>query len=460
MEIPASIFREYDIRGVVGRDLTPARVEAIGRAIGSEARAQGLSRLAVARDGRLSGPELVQALRNGLRATGCAVLDVGMVPTPTLYFAIHHLHADGGVMLTGSHNPPNYNGFKMVLGGRTLHGAAIQQIHERIRADDFWVGPVGDVENDEILPAYVQRIVGDVHLARRLRIGMDCGSGVTGVVAPELFRALGCEVHGLFTEVDGHFPHHHPDPSEEKNLQDLIRLVAEQGLDLGLAFDGDGDRLGVVAPGGEIIWADRQMILFAQDVLSRVPGAPIIFDVKCSHFLPEAIRAAGGVPLMWKTGHSLIKAKMAEMAAPLAGEMSGHIFFKERWYGFDDGLYAGARLLEILSRRAEAPGAVLRALPKGFSTPELRVELAEGEHFALMEWIRAEAAQRFPDATLITLDGVRVELADAWGLVRASNTQPVLVLRFEGDSAAALAGIQGRFRELLQAVKPGVILPF
>ncbi|OYV75112.1 MAG: phosphoglucomutase, partial [Acidithiobacillus ferrivorans] len=268
MEIPASIFREYDIRGVVGRDLTPARVEAIGRAIGSEARAQGLSRLAVARDGRLSGPELVQALRNGLRATGCVVLDVGMVPTPALYFAIHHLHADGGVMLTGSHNPPNYNGFKMVLGGRTLHGAAIQQIQARIRADDFRAGPVGDVENEEILPAYVQRIVGDVHLARRLRIGMDCGSGVTGVVAPELFRALGCEVHGLFTEVDGHFPHHHPDPSEEKNLQDLIRLVEEQGLDLGLAFDGDGDRLGVVAPGGEIIWADRQMILFAQDVLS------------------------------------------------------------------------------------------------------------------------------------------------------------------------------------------------
>lgn len=457
MPIPAGIFREYDIRGIVDRDLTDTLVYDIGRAIGSQARSQGLQKIVVARDGRLSGPRFLAQLSNGLTSTGCVVIDIERVATPTLYYAVHHLGADGGVMLTGSHNPSNYNGFKIMLGGGTLHGEHIQGLRRRIEAANFVVGN-GHVESLDILRDYIERIVGDVKLARKLRIGIDCGNGVTGGTAPQLFRELGCEVHELFTEIDGNFPNHHPDPTVEKNLQDLIRLVDAEQLDLGLAFDGDGDRIGVVAPGGEIIWADRQLILLAQDVLSRNPGAPIIFDVKCSRHLASAITAAGGQAVMWKTGHSLIKGKMLETHAPLAGEMSGHIFYKERWYGFDDAMYTGARLLEILSRDSRAPGDVLKALPKGFSTPELRLDTPEGRNFSLVEDLKRAA--RFPGAQIIDLDGIRVEFPDAWGLARASNTQPAVVLRFEGDDLAALARIQEAFRQLLAQVEPGLKLPF
>lgn len=457
MPIPAGIFREYDIRGIVDRDLTDALVYDIGRAIGSQARSQGLRKIVVARDGRLSGPRFLDQLSNGLTSTGCVVIDIERVPTPTLYYAVHHLGADGGVMVTGSHNPSDYNGFKIMLGGGTLHGEHIQGLRRRMEGGDFVTGP-GHVEHLDIHRDYVERIVGDVKLSRKLRIAIDCGNGVTGGIAPQLFRELGCEVHELFTEIDGHFPNHHPDPTVEKNLQDLIRLVDAEHLDLGLAFDGDGDRIGVVAPGGEIIWADRQLILLAQDVLSRNPGAPIIFDVKCSRHLAAAITKAGGQAVMWKTGHSLIKGKMLESHAPLAGEMSGHIFYKERWYGFDDAMYTGARLLEILSKDARAPGEVLRALPKGFSTPELRLDTPEGRNFSLVDDLKRAA--HFPDATIIDLDGIRVEFPDAWGLARASNTQPAVVLRFEGDNPAALSRIQEAFRALLAQVEPGLKLPF
>lgn len=457
MAVPAGIFREYDIRGIVDRDLTDELVFDIGRAIGSEAHSRGLSRMVVGRDGRLSGPRFLDALSKGLVSTGCTVIDVERVPTPTLYYAVFQLQADGGVMVTGSHNPADYNGFKSMLGSGTLHGKQIQEIRQRIENKDFVTGQ-GHVENLDIRWDYIQRIVGDVKLARPLRIGIDCGNGVTGAVAPQLFQELGCEVHGIFTEVDGNFPNHHPDPTVEKNLQDLIRLVDEKDLDLGLAFDGDGDRLGVVAPGGEIIWADRQMILLAQDVISRNPGAPIIFDVKCSRFLPAAINEAGGKAVMWKTGHSLIKSKMQEMQAPLAGEMSGHIFFKERWYGFDDAMYTGARMLEILSRDSRTPGEVLRSLPKGHSTPELRVDTPEGRNFTLVDDLKKAAS--FPDAKIIDLDGIRVEFPDGWGLARASNTQPAVVVRFEADNPEALKRIQEQFRSLLLQVEPGLELPF
>ncbi|MEW6611179.1 MAG: phosphomannomutase/phosphoglucomutase [Pseudomonadota bacterium] len=455
--IPAGIFREYDIRGIVDRDLTDAVVYDIGRAIGSEARSRGLQRIVVGRDGRLSGTRFLDQLSKGLTSTGCLVIDVERVPTPTLYYAVFHLNADGGVMVTGSHNPPDYNGFKIMLGGGTLHGEQIQGLRRRMEAGDYVTGH-GHVENLDIHWDYIQRIVGDIKLARPLRIGIDCGNGVTGAIAPQLFRELGCEVHELFTEVDGTFPNHHPDPTVEKNLQDLIRLVDEKGLDVGLAFDGDGDRLGVVAPGGEIIWPDRQLILLAQDVLSRNPGAPIIFDVKCTRYLPEAITAAGGQAMMWKTGHSVIKSKMQETQAPLAGEMSGHIFFKERWYGFDDGMYTGARLLEVLSKDSRSPKEVLTSLPKGYSTPELRLDTPEGRNFTLVDDLKRAA--HFPDAKIIDLDGIRVEFPDGWGLARASNTQPAVVMRFEADTPEALERIKNQFRKLLLQVEPGLDIPF
>jgi phosphomannomutase/phosphoglucomutase len=454
---PPEIFKAYDIRGIVGKTLTPAIVEAIGRAIGSEALARGKHSVVLGRDGRLSGPELLGALARGIAATGCNVIDIGCVPTPVVYFATFHLGTATGVAVTGSHNPPDYNGLKMVIAGETLSGESIQKLRQRILDNDFASGS-GHISQQDVRRAYLDRITGDVKLARKIRIAIDCGNGVAGELAPQLFRNLGCEVTELFCEIDGNFPNHHPDPSQPKNLVDLISEVKKGGYDVGLAFDGDGDRCGVIAPDGSVIWPDRQMVLYARDVLSRNPGGEIIYDVKCSRTLPVEISKAGGRATMWKTGHSLIKAKLKETGALLAGEMSGHIFFKERWYGFDDALYTAARLLELLARDPRAPLDIFHALPNTVNTPELNLKLAEGEHFALIKELVARA--HFPDAKLTTIDGLRADFADGFGLVRASNTTPVLVFRFEGDDKPALERIQGQFKNLLNRVKPGLTLPF
>jgi phosphomannomutase/phosphoglucomutase len=454
---PAEIFKAYDIRGIVGRTLTTHGVEQIGQAIGSEARARGVTRVVVARDGRLSGPELLAALARGLLAAGCDVADLGMVPTPVLYFAAHHLGTLSGVMVTGSHNPPEYNGLKIMLAGETLAADAIQNLRRRLLEGRLTSGQ-GAQSSVDVREDYLDRIVSDIKLARPLRVAVDCGNGVAGELAPRLLRALGCEVEELYCEVDGRFPNHHPDPAHPENLADLIRAVSRGGHDLVLAFDGDGDRCGVIAPDGAIVWPDRQMILYARDVLARQPGAEIIYDVKCSRTLATEIRRAGGRPTMWKTGHSFIKAKLKESGAALAGEMSGHVFFKERWYGFDDGLYTAARLLELLSRDPRPTGAVFAALPDTVNTPELHLPMAEGEHHALIAELAAQAS--FDDAQVATLDGLRADFADGFGLVRASNTTPVLVFRFEGDDPGALARIQERFRELLHRVHPDLVLPF
>ena len=452
MKVPAEIFRAYDIRGIAGRTLTPEVVRAVGRALGSMAR-----EFAVGRDGRDSGPGLVDALCEGLQASGANVVDVGMAPTPVVYFAAHHLGCGSCVAVTGSHNPPEYNGLKMVVDGHTLSGDEIQQLRARIEKEDFRSG-AGARRAAEVIPAYVERITSDVRVSRRMRIAIDCGNGVAGLVAPRLYRALGCEVEELYCDVDPAFPNHHPDPSHLENLQDLMAALRKGRAELGLAFDGDGDRLGVVTKDGEVIYPDRQLMLFAADVLSRNRGAQIIYDVKSTRLLAPWIERHGGRPLLWKTGHSLIKAKLAETGAPLAGEMSGHTFFKERWYGFDDALYAGARLLEILSRSADA-GGVLQGLPSAPSTPELQWKLAEGEPHALIARLRA--ARPFPNAArTITIDGVRAEYADGFGLARASNTTPVIVLRFEADTKAALARIQDEFRAALQPLKPDAPLPY
>jgi phosphomannomutase/phosphoglucomutase len=455
----ASLFKAYDIRGVVDRTLTVEAVRLIGAALGAEAIVLGVREIVVGRDGRLSGPSLRDALVEGIRSAGIGVIDVGMVPTPLLYFATHVLGTGSGVEITGSHNPPGYNGLKMVLGGATLHGEAIQQLKRRIDGDELpRASRHGTLRTAEVRDAYFQRIGSDVRLARPMKIAVDCGNGVAGAFAPALYRMLGCDVIELFCDVDGSFPNHHPDPAQPENLQDLIRCLRETDAELGLAFDGDGDRLGVVTRDGRIIYPDRQMMLFARGVLRNNPGAEIIFDVKCSRHLAREIAAHGGRPTMWRTGHSLIKAKLKETGAPLAGEMSGHIFFNDRWPGFDDGMYAGARLLELLAPERD-PSAVLNALPEAVSTPELHVKTAEGENFALVERLRREAT--FESARdVITIDGVRVEYADGFGLVRPSNTTPVLVLRFEADDAAALARIQADFRRALLAVKPDAQLPF
>ncbi len=456
-DLPAEIFKAYDIRGIVDKTLTPAITQRIGHAIGSEARARDEQTVIVARDGRLSGPSLLAALAAGINASGCDVIDIGRVPTPVLYFATHYLGSHSGVMVTGSHNPPDYNGLKMVLAGETLSGAAIQALRQRIVGRRLTQGQ-GMLARDDVREAYLQRVTSDVKLARRMRVIVDAGNGVAGEMAPELLRRLGCDVTEMFCDIDGHFPNHHPDPSQPKNLADLIRAVKQGGADLGLAFDGDGDRLGVIAPDGTIIWADRQLILYARDVLSRNPGGEIVYDVKCSRTVDAAIRAAGGRATMWKTGHSFIKAKLKESGALLAGEMSGHVFFKERWYGFDDGLYTAARLLELLSRDSRPVQAVFDQLPNSVNTPELNIKFAEGEHYLFMEKLIQRA--RFPDARVSTIDGLRVDFDNGFGLVRASNTTPVLVLRFEGDSEAALQAIQNRFRTLLEATRPGMVLPF
>jgi phosphomannomutase/phosphoglucomutase len=454
---PAAIFKAYDIRGIVGKTLTAAGTEAIGRAIGSEALARGRSRVVIGRDGRLSGPELSAALARGLQASGVDVIDVGQVATPMLYFAAHELDTLSGVMVTGSHNPPEYNGLKMMLAGDTLAGDAIQALRKRLLDNDLRSG-AGSYRAHDIRAAYLERITSSIKLARPMRIAVDCGNGIAGATAPELYRRLGCTVEELYCEVDGNFPNHHPDPSQPKNLQDLISALHGGTAEIGLAFDGDGDRLGVVTKSGKIIYPDRQLMLFAADVLSRVPGAEIIFDVKCTRHLFGWIRKHGGKPLLWKTGHSFIKKKLKESGAPLAGEMSGHVFFKERWYGFDDGMYAGVRLLEILSRSTD-PGAVLEALPDAINTPELQWQLNEGENYTLMDELQKTA--KFTDAQeVITIDGLRVEYADGFGLARPSNTTPIIVLRFEADNETALHRIQEDFRRALLAVKPEATLPF
>jgi phosphomannomutase/phosphoglucomutase len=457
MTIPAEIFKAYDIRGIVGRTLTAPIVRFVGQALGTLARERGRDAIAIGRDGRLSGPELAAALADGIRATGTNVIDLGMVVTPMTYFASHELGTGCSTMVTGSHNPPDYNGLKMVIDGSTLSGTDIQALRERIERRDFASGS-GSYQAHDIVPAYLERIAGDVKLARPLRIAVDAGNGVAGAFAPELFRRMGCAVEAMFCEVDGTFPNHHPDPSQPKNLVDLIARLKRGDLDLGLAFDGDGDRLGVVTVEGHVIYPDRQLMLYAADVLSRVPGATIIYDVKSTRNLGPWIARHGGKPMLWKTGHSLIKARMKEVGAALAGEMSGHTFFGERWYGFDDGLYTGARLLEIVSR-SENPSAVLNALPDARSTPELNLACAEGEQHALVAKLQETAD--FPGATdVIRIDGLRVEYPDGFGLARASNTTPVVVLRFEADDDAALSRIQGEFRRVLHAVKPGAALPF
>jgi phosphomannomutase len=453
MQVTASIFKAYDIRGIVPSTLNEAVAEHLGRAFGTEALKLGEKAVAIGRDGRLSGPSLVAALIKGLRSTGINVIDLGAVTTPMLYYVAATRGDQGchsGIQVTGSHNPKDYNGFKMVLGGRAIYGDDIQGLRERIEREEYASGE-GSVSELDILPEYTQRIVGDCKLARPLKIVVDSGNGIPGASAPGILRALGCEVSELYSEVDGDFPNHHPDPSKPENLQDLIKAVKEQGADLGLAFDGDGDRLGLVTKDGHNIYPDRQIMLLARDVLTRVPGAQIIFDVKCSQRLAEVIRAAGGVPVMYKTGHSLVKAKLKETGAPLAGEMSGHIFFSERWYGFDDATYTAGRMLEILSKSAD-PSAVLDALPTSYSTPELNVPCAEGEHHAVVEKLLKTA--KFEGAEITTIDGLRADFPDGFGLVRASNTTPVLVLRFEGHTPEALARIQAQFMAAILAVKP------
>ncbi len=451
MQTDASIFKAYDIRGIVPTTVTEAVAEGIGKAFGTIALAQGEKSVAVGRDGRLSGPAMSAALVRGLMAVGIEVIDIGMVTTPMLYFAASTVCASG-IQVTGSHNPRDYNGFKMVMAGRAIFGEDIQALKRMMDAETWTLRDRGLVRNLNVLAPYTARIVSDIKLSRPLKIVVDCGNGVAGASAPAILRAIGCEVTELFSEVDGNFPNHHPDPSKPENLRDLIATLAAGDAELGLAFDGDGDRLGIVTKQGNNIYPDRQIILFARDVLSRVPGGTIVFDVKCSQRVAPAIEAAGGKPLMYKTGHSLIKARMKELDAPFGGEMSGHIFFKERWFGFDDGTYAAARLLEIVSRVADA-NRMLDDLPTSFSTPELNVACAEGEAPELVR--KAVALADFgPDANVNTIDGLRVDWPDGFGLLRSSNTTPVLVLRFEGHTEAALARIQGAMMALLQQVKP------
>ena len=461
MHIDPAIFKAYDIRGIVDRTLTVDAVRAIGLALGSIARALGIDRTVVGRDGRLSGPALAGALADGFRDAGVSVIDIGQVTTPIVYYATYELGTGTGVAVTGSHNPPDYNGLKMMIGGDALYGDAIQDLRVAIADGRFAPVPAhqrGGFSTVDLGERYLARVVGDVKLARPMKLAIDCGNGVAGAYAPELFRRLGCEVTELFCEVDGTFPNHHPDPAHPENLRDLQRCLRDTDCEIGLAFDGDGDRVGVVTKQGAIIFPDRQLMLLAADVLTRNPGAQILYDVKCTRNLAGWIRSHGGEPLMCRTGHSLVKAKLKETGAPLAGEMSGHIFFKERWYGFDDGLYAAARLLEVLSRHAD-PSAVLEALPDSPTTPELQLPTAEGENFALVEALKQNA--RFDGATeVITIDGVRVEYPDGFGLARPSNTTPVVVMRFEADTAEVLDRIQAAFKSAILAVKPEARLPF
>ena len=456
--VPASIFRAYDIRGIVDDTLSETSVAQIGHAIGSEAQSRGESTVVVARDGRLSGPRLLAALTRGLMTSGCDVIDIGMVPTPVLYFATHVLDGTtSGVMVTGSHNPPDYNGFKIVLGGETLSGDAITALHTRLTNGELSDGQ-GSMRQEDVRDAYLARILGDVTLDRPLKAVVDCGNGVAGELGPALVERLGAETLPLFAEIDGTFPNHHPDPGKPENLQDLIRTVQESGADIGLAFDGDGDRLGVITPSGKLIYPDHLLMAFAEDMLSRNRDARVIFDVKCTGNLTRVIEEAGGTPEMWRTGHSLIKARMKETGALLAGEMSGHIFFKERWYGFDDGLYAAARLLEILSKQSDDADSFFARYPQDVGTPEINITVTDESKFALVERLAREG-DFGEDGVKTTLDGIRVDYPDGWGLCRASNTTPVLVLRFEGKDDAALARIRRRFADALAQVSPELALP-
>ena len=461
MSFPHEIFKAYDIRGIVDKTLTNALTEQVGCALGAEALAQGIQKVVIGRDGRLSGKPLSAALAKGFMAVGCDVIDIGQVPTPALYFATKEFATGTGVQVTGSHNPPEYNGLKMMIGGITLSGEAIQKIKQRVIEQNYTVGDdtaKGEIEYKDILPTYHQRIVDDVNVSRPLKVVIDCGNGVGGAVAPQLFRDLGCEVTDLFCEVDGSFPNHHPDPSQLENLQDLIAEVKRVDADFGMAFDGDADRLGVISKEGAVIWPDRQMLLFSRNILKETPGAEIIFDVKCSQILPKDIVNHGGQATMWKTGHSFIKSKLKETGAALAGEMSGHIFFNDRWGGFDDGLYAGARLCELLSACAESPSEIFNSLPNTFNTPELRLDMGEGEHYALMDELLANA--KFEDASVSKIDGIRVDFDDGFGLIRPSNTTPTLIMRFESISEQGLSRIQDRFRALLLETRSSLLLPF
>ncbi len=457
IRIPESIFRAYDIRGIVDETLTEEVVEKIGQAVGSESQARGAGTIVVGRDGRLSGPTLQAALMRGLQQSGMEVIDIGQTPTPAIYYAAVHLNASSCVAVTGSHNPPNYNGLKIVAAGETLSAGAIKDLHRRIVEDDLLSGE-GSIRQAEIKDDYIKRIVDGVTINRPLRVVVDCGNGVAGAIAPELLRALGCELTELYCEVDGTFPNHHPDPSKPENMADLREKVAEMGADLGLAFDGDGDRLGVIDSAGNLIFADRQIMLYARDILARNPGGEVVYDVKCTRNLPEIIHQAGGRPTMWKTGHSFIKKKLKESGALLAGEMSGHIFFKERWYGFDDALYAAARLLEIVSTDQRPTVEIFGELPDTVNTPELNIQFAEGENYAFMDRLKQQA--NFEGGEVNDIDGLRVDYPHGWGLVRPSNTTPVLVLRFEAESEETLQQVQQAFRQQLLNVQSDLKLPF
>ena len=460
MKADRSIFKAYDIRGIVGKTLTVDVARAVGQALGTLAVRAGISEFCVGRDGRLSGPELAAALIEGIAAAGVNVIDIGMTPTPVLYFATTYFKNGTGVAVTGSHNPADYNGFKMMLGGLTLFGEGIAHLADMIDAGDLVTAEKpGTVREADVIGPYLEKVAGDVKLARPIKVAVDCGNGVTGPTVRRMFKALGADVTELYFDVDGHFPNHHPDPSKPANLADLIEAVKTSDVELGLAFDGDGDRLGVVTKSGSIIYPDRQMMLFAADILARHPGAQIIYDVKCTRALVPWIREHGGVPTISATGHSLVKARLRETGAPFAGEMSGHLFFNDgRWPGFDDGAYAAARLLEIVSR-TDNPSALLDSLPTAVNTPELQIPMAEGENKRFIEKIRAAA--KFDDAEdVILIDGLRVEFKDGFALARSSNTTPVVVLRLEGDTPQALERIKKRFGAFLKSVDPSIKLPF
>ena len=456
-QLPDSIFRAYDIRGLAESELTDQTVFAIGMAIGSEALGNGQQSIIVAADGRHSSPRIRKAMIAGLQASGTDVIDIGTQPTPLMYFATHQLNTQSGVMITGSHNPAEYNGIKIVIGGRALSGDAIQSLKERILNNDFAKGS-GDYQTQLIDQSYIDFIINDVAIAQPLKIVIDAGNGITGAIAPRLFEELGCEVIPLYCEVDGDFPNHHPDPTVEANLEDLKRAVSENAADLGIAFDGDGDRLGVVTASGKSVPADRLLMLLAQDVVSRNPGADVIFDVKCSRNLNTLISSYGGRPIMWKSGHSFMKEKMVETGALLGGEFSGHIFFKERWFGFDDGMYAAARLVEILSTTDPDLDLQLEAFPDSIGSPELKIESTESQKFIVIEQLINTA--NFGEGKRSTLDGLRVDFPDGWGLVRASNTTPMLVLRFEADTEQAMEHIQNLFKEQLSLVDDSLCFNF
>ena len=463
LNLSPTIFKAYDIRGIIDKTLDPTVAYRIGQAFGSMMAEQNETHIVVGRDGRLSGPDLMTGLTQGLMSVGIHVIDLGMVSTPMVYFGTNHMingvSPKSGIMITGSHNPPDYNGFKMVLGGQAIYGDQIKGIFTRISEENFHIPEHQSRRYEhDIFPSYIERITSDIKLARPMKITVDCGNGVGGAFAGLVFRALGCEVTELFCEVDGNFPNHHPDPAHLENLEDLITELASSSSEIGLAFDGDADRLGVVTKDGSVIFPDRQMMLYAKDVLSRNPGGEIIYDVKCSRNLGLWVTQHGGKPTMWKTGHSLVKAKLRETGAPLGGEMSGHIFFKDRWFGFDDAIYTGARLLEILSKEPDI-NHTLHSLPNAICTPELQLECSEGEPFTLLDHVKAHAIFEGADS-INTIDGIRVEYPDGFGLARPSNTTPIVVLRFEADTQEAIQRIQECFRSVLLAAKPDAKLPF